>query len=368
MTSIARLSGILRTLFITEANQLAREHEVIQRKRVFSGASLLQLLVFGWLKNPQAGLSSLARFAGGLGLKLSKQAIEERFTMRTADWLLAVLRRGVQFLVCAQAVSIPLLQRFTAVLVEDGSTISLPAALKQVWRGCGGSESEAALKLTVRWDLLKGGLLGPYVQAGRSHETQSPLREQQMPRGSLWIGDLGYFSLVWLGQLVKQGVYFLLGYKEPVTLWDADGKRVEVLDLLPTDGQQVVDVPVSLGARKQVQARLIAKQMPEEVVKRRREQLQEQAHKRCKPINPRQWELVQWVIVLTNVPLSLLSAAQAMALMRARWQIELLWKLWKELGAVDEWQTANPVRILCEVYAKLLKQFDDGLNVWCELT
>lgn len=274
--------------------------------------------------------------------------------MRTADWLLAVLRRGVQFLVCAQAVSIPLLQRFTAVLVEDGSTISLPAALKQVWRGCGGSGSEAALKLTVCWDLLKGGLLGLYVQAGRSHETQSPLREQQMPRGSLWIGDLGYFSLVWLGQLVKQGVYFLLGYKEPVTLWDADGKRVEVLDLLPTDGQQVVDVPVSLGARKQVQARLIAKQMPEEVVKRRREQLQEQAHKRCKPINPRQWELVQWVIVLTNVPLSLLSAAQAMALMRARWQIELLWKLWKELGAVDEWQTANPVRILCEVYAKLL--------------
>ena len=111
---------------------------------------------------------------------------------------------------------------------------------------------------------------------------------------------------------------------------------------------------MSLGARKQVQARLIAKRMPEEVVKRRREQLQEQAHKRCKPINPRQWELVQWVIVLTNVPLSLLLAAQAMALMRARWQIELLWKLWKELGAVDEWQTANPVRILCEVYAKLL--------------
>jgi hypothetical protein len=354
MTSIARLSGVLRTLFITEANQLAQEHEVIQRKRVFSGASLLQLLVFVWLKNPQAGPSSLARFAGGLGLKLSKQAIEERFTMRTANWLLAVLRRGVQLLVCAEAVSIPLLQRFTAVLVEDGSTISLPAALKQVWRGCGGSGSEAALKLTVRWDLLKGGLLGPYVQAGRSHETQSPLREQQMPRGSLWIGDLGYFSLVWLGQLVKQGVYFLLGYKEPVTLWDADGKRVEVLDLLPTDGQQVVDVPVSLGARKQVQARLIAKRMPEEVVKRRREQLQEQAHKRCKPINPRQWELVQWVIVLTNVPLSLLLAAQAMALMRARWQIELLWKLWKELGAVDEWQTANPVRILCEVYAKLL--------------
>jgi len=34
--------------------------------------------------------------------------------------------------------------------------------------------------------------------------------------------------------------------------------------------------------------------------------------------------------------------------------IELLWKLWKDQGKVDEWQTANPARILCEVSAKLL--------------
>jgi Transposase DDE domain len=354
MSSIPRLSGILRRLFVVEAAHLAQEAGVIQRQRVFSGASLLQLLVFGWLKNPQGGPSFLARFAGSLDLTLSKQAIEERFTMRTADWLLAVLRRGVQLLVCAEAVSMPLLRRFTAVLIEDGSTISLPAALKEVWRGCGGSGAVAALKLTVRWDVLRGGMSGPYLQDGRQSETRSPLREQQMARGSLWIGDLGYFALTWLTTLVKQGVYFLLGYKEPVVVCNGAGQRVEVLDLLPTQGQETVDVPVYLGASKQVSARLIARKMSEEVVKRRQEQLKEHAHKQCKPINPRQWELVQWVIVLTNVPPGLLAAGEAMALMRARWQIELLWKLWKDLGKVDEWQTANPARILCELYAKLL--------------
>src|SRR5207245_1607820 len=101
------LSGMLRKLFFSEASELARAHGVIQRTRVFTGASLLQLFVFGWLADPQAGPSALARFAGGLGLKLSKQAIEERFTMQTAEWLEALLRRGVQLLVCAQAVSIP---------------------------------------------------------------------------------------------------------------------------------------------------------------------------------------------------------------------------------------------------------------------
>jgi hypothetical protein len=364
MTSIPRLSRILSKLLFRDATELARVHGVIQRIRVFSGASLLHLLVFGWLKEPQAGSSALARFAGGLGLKVSKQAIEERFTMQTAEWLLAVLRRGVQYLVCAQAVSIPLLQRFAAVLLEDGSTITLPASLKQVWRGCGGSGPEAALKLTVRWDLLSGGLSGPYVQEGRRHETQSPLREEQMPRGSLWVGDLGYFSRLGLRQLVTQGVYFLLGYKEPLTVWKSSGKQVDVLDLLPIDGQSVVDVPVALGAHKQVHARLIAKQMPEAVVKRRREQLKAYAHTHCKPINQRQWELVQWAILVTNVPSSLLSAAEAMALLRARWQVELLWKLWKQWGAIDEWQTANPARILCELYAKLLAML---LQHWLQL-
>lgn len=354
MSSIPRLSRILKTVFFEDATILAQQYGIIQRQRVFSGASLLQVLVFGWLTHPQGGSSSLARFAGTVGLRVSKQAIEERFTMQTAAWLLAVLRRAVQCLVCAEAVSIPLLQRFRAVLVEDGSTISLPACFKQLWRGCGGSGSEAALKLTVRWDLLHGSLAGPYLQEGRRHETQSPLREQEMPAGSLWMGDLGYFALVWLAHLAKGGVYFLIGFKDPLVVCNPAGKRVEVLELLPQAEQETVDLPVTLGANKRVQARLIARKMPPGVVKRRREQLKEYARKHGKPVNERQWDLLQWMIVLTNVPPSMLCAAEALVLMRARWQIELLWKLWKDQGKIDEWQTAKPERILCELYAKLL--------------
>jgi len=40
--------------------------------------------------------------------------------------------------------------------------------------------------------------------------------------------------------------------------------------------------------------------------------------------------------------------------MRARWQIELLWRLWKERGQVDIWRSEKAMRILCEVYAKLM--------------
>lgn len=49
-----------------------------------------------------------------------------------------------------------------------------------------------------------------------------------------------------------------------------------------------------------------------------------------------------------------MSVAEVLVLARARWQIELLFKLWKSDGRVDESRSAKPYRILCEVYAKLL--------------
>ena len=197
MTSRARMSRILITLFEHEAVDLAKRAGLRQRTMRFP--QLAWLLVLGWWKQPEAGSSALARFAGSLGVHLDKQTVECHFSERTATWLLALLQRAVEWVVCVKAVSLPLLRQFSAVLLEDGSTISLPSALKSVWGGCGGSASspgqdpktQAALKITLRWDLLHGQLYGPYVQEGRRHELRSLLHAQIMQAGSLWIADLG---------------------------------------------------------------------------------------------------------------------------------------------------------------------------------
>ncbi len=360
MTNIAQVCHSLRTLFEQEAVGLARRAGLRERNIPF--ARLAYVLVLGWWNQPNAGPSALARFAGSLDLDICKQDIDSHFTERTALWLLAVLKRAVQVVVCAHSVRLDLLRQFTKVLIEDGSTVSLPPVLKTVWRGCGGnraskmteSKTEAALKITVRWDLLGGQLEGPYLQDGCQHELRSVLHEQEMPRGSLWIADLGYWTLQWLGQLSKSGVYFLLRYKVGIVLWYQD-QRLNLLNVLPKQIGERVELIVDVGANKLVRGvRLLAERVPAEVVKQRHDRYIEYARVHQKPLNPLVLEMAKWTIVLTSVPTSMLTIEQAFALLRARWQVELLFKLWKQYGLVDEWDSTKPWRILCEVYAKLL--------------
>ncbi len=358
MTSITQVSSQLRTLFEYEAQKLGRAAGL--RERGIRLPQLAYLLVLGWLQQPSAGPSALARFAGSLGVTMTKQEVDGHFTQKTADWLLALLRRAVLLVVTAKAVPLPLLQRFSAVLVEDGSTIQLPASLREVWQGCGGnkttsySKAASSLKLTVRWDLLKGTLFGPFLQDGKQHDLNSALREQDMPKGSLWIADQGYWNYKELARLVNRGVHFLMRLKPGLLVWEGK-RRVDLLQQLPQVVGQRLDMLIDIGASHQLHGvRLLAERVPDEVKIKRQERIQEYARTHQKPVNPLTMELAAWTMIVTSAPASLISLDEAFVFLRARWQIELLFKLWKSGGLLDEWQSVKPWRILCEVYAKLL--------------
>ena len=84
-----------------------------------------------------------------------------------------------------------------------------------------------------------------------------------------------------------------------------------------------------------------------------RQRLCDEARRRGQTVSVRGLALAEWTIRVTNVPPERLSVA-AMVVGRVRWQIELLFKLWKSHGKIDEWRSVKPWRVLTEVYAKLL--------------
>jgi len=257
--------------------------------------------------------------------------------------------------VAADPVTIPLLRRFTAVVLLDNSTIALPATLAPWWPGCGGATGPtAALKIGVRLDLRGGTLDGPLLCDGRTHDRAPPLQTAPLPRGSLRIADLGFFDLAVFKEMAARGVYWLSRLHFTTAVYDQDGRRWDVLDLLAATGAAEIDLSVTLGVEQRVSARLLAVRVPDEVANGRRRRLRAEAKWRGKTPSARSLAGAAWTLLVTNVPTDLLAVREALVLARARWQIELLFKLWKSHGHIDESRSGKPWRVLCEVYAKLL--------------
>src|SRR5712692_7520919 len=148
MTSIADLVPTLQTLFTTTADQAGRDAGLIQRVRVFTGATVVQTLVVGWLGNPDATLDQLAQSAAMRGVRITGQGIADRFSPQAAACLAQVLAAAIQQTIIAAPTDRALLDRFAGGIVIDGSAIGLPAARAvQFPGGANQARSHAALKL-----------------------------------------------------------------------------------------------------------------------------------------------------------------------------------------------------------------------------
>jgi hypothetical protein len=93
--------------------------------------------------------------------------------------------------------------------------------------------------------------------------------------------------------------------------------------------------------------------VPKEVVDERHERIHRSARKHGRIPSEEVLALAHWTIVVTNIARKRADYCQILVLLRLRWQIERLFRLWKEDGKIDEWRTKKPYRILCEFYAKL---------------
>jgi hypothetical protein len=284
-------------------------------------------------------------------------AIDKRFTQECAQFLHAVLEEMSTVVVqAAQAVPLKLLKRFSAVICEDSSTIVLPDDLADLWQGCGGNQAHtaAAVKVHTRWDLTRGRLWGPQLTAGRTADRRSPFTDEALPPGSLYIADLGYFSVLRFVERREAGSYTLSRLQGHTALFTPQGEAICLEFVLPRQVGQLKEVAVLVGARQRHPMRLLLLRVPKAVGDKRRKDLREDARRRGQTVSEETLHLADWTILVTDVPAKLLRFEEALVLLRERWQMELLYKLWKEQAQVDEWHTRDRWRKLCEVYAKLL--------------
>jgi hypothetical protein len=380
MSSISQVSDALRHVLTTRAQELERETGFVQRSTAqLDGPTFVHTTVFGWMDMPEASYPQLRHVAASLGVPVSSQAVEQRFGAESATLLREVLQEAVGEVLCSEASAPELLRRFNGVYVQDGTIISLPVELRDEWRGCGGSTPEvgqSSMRVQVRLDLAQGGMQGPWLQEGRAAERSGEAHEAPLPQGCLYNVDAGYFTLTQMRAHGKAGCYWLTAANAGTLLIDERGQCWDLVSFLGAQRADEVDVQICLGKHERLPVRLVARRVSAEQAERRRKNATGIVARRAKgvqrpnastrrPTNGRRprtrrktskarLQLLGWMIMITNVPQELLSIDEVLVLARCRWQIELCWKLWKQMGKVDTWRSAKPYRILTEIYAKLL--------------
>jgi hypothetical protein len=362
MSSVTHFAETVQRIVEGEAEQLAREVGFIQRERVLSGADFVQSLILGWLQEPEITLDGLTQVLERREVSISASGLSQRFTPEAATLVQRVLERLSAEQMQVEPVEIALLKQFSAVILEDSSSITLPPKLAEVWRGCGGSAgaSKAAIKLFVRWDVLRGELHGPGLEQGRRNDKRGPLALSDLPEGCLYVADLGFFGVQRLTTIAhgepgqpKGKRYFVSRYQAKTVLQTRRGHRIELRGVLPQQVGQVVEVGALLGQAGRLPVHVIMLRVPKDVADERRARIREAAQAQGRTPDEEVLWLADWTIMLTNVPRRRLSTEQVLVILRLRWQIERLFRLWKEHGYIDQWRSKKPWRILTEVYAKL---------------
>jgi len=378
MSSITQVSETMQTILNTRAKELERQTGFVERESAqLDGPVFAQTTVLTWMHTAEASYTQLRHTAASVGVHVSNQAIEQRFSDGSARLLRALLEEAVGEVISSEASAPEVLARFNGVYLQDGTVISLPASLAHEWPGRGSAGQEAALRVQAQLDLVSGGVSGLWLQAGQEPERSGQAISAPLPEGALFNADMGYFTLADMRQRGQRGQYWLTQAKATLTIVDAAGQCWDLLSFLRAQPADEVDVEVWVGKRERLPVRLIAVRVSAEEAKRRREgangrithppkgcqaplpgkrkpKEQRQGKRKGKQVSAARLRLADWTIMLTNVPQDLLRVQEALVLLRCRWQIELLWKLWKQHGKLDTWRSYKPVRILTELYAKLL--------------
>jgi len=355
MIDITQTGQALQKIFGETADGLARETKFVQRESKMTGSKFLQTWVLGFLQHPKASLNMLCQVAEDLGVEITKQGMQKRLTPSAAQFMEEMFECSKAALQNKIPISLALLMQFEAIQLVDSSGIGLPDSLADEFPGAGGDGPKAALKLQTIWEFLHGNLSAVIRQTGRQPDQSFEGHLAHVARGVLLLCDLGYFVLTSLHHIAATGAYFVSRLNTKCALYKPmTQKRFDLLAHLRQSPDDQMELSLLVGLKIKLACRVLAVRLPPDVVAERRRKAKTNARRKGRTLSAEKLAWLEWNVYITNVPITMLTLRQAVLIYTLRWQIELLFRLWKSEAELDRIAGRLRERVLCEIYAKLI--------------
>lgn len=252
---------------------------------------------------------------------------------------------------------------FSKVQITDATSFRIPDNLSTFYQGWEGQGGSAILKMHLNYNFLNGGVEDILLTDGVSNDNNYKLgKEEVITPNALYMRDLGYFDLKQFRKIEEEGAYFLSRSKTNCTYYQKDevGKfqKIDIADYLPASAQDaVIEIEqIYVGSRKdKTKVRLILQAVPQRVALQRLERLKRQASKKQKTtISEQAKRMCYFNVFITNAPVDKLPANIVRVFYTIRWQIELLFKIWKSVFKIDKVKKMSIFRFECYIYSKLI--------------
>lgn len=244
-----------------------------------------------------------------------------------------------------------LTRKFKGIYVDDCTSVNLPSDIAEEYHGCGGTSSskgKGAIKTFCRFEVLSGVITNLFFSSGKTADIKMQAEADELPAGSLHLCDRGFFDIERLRCLSIALIWWITRIPAGTTVKIGELDLPTFLHSLKTD---FFDVEATLG-KVAFSVRLVGFRVDPQTAERHRRNLYKSASKHNRYPSKLQLSLCDWAFYATNLTEEYDIEAVSI-LYRIRWQIELLFKLFKSEGQLDKSHGRKGFRCLCEFYAKL---------------
>jgi len=362
------INNLHKVLDKSEIESFARKCKFIERSSSrLSGSMFLELNVCYLKDRCESSLNDMCDYlADNYDTSLTKQSLDERFNTHSVKFVRGMFERVFATYLFSQEEFIsltPLCKYFTGIKLIDSTSFQLPSYLSAFYVSNGGDTSGASVKIHQCYDLLKGQITDLLIGDGKSNDTRY-WSEGKLTINSqeLHLADLGYSKLSHFQAISDAKAYFLTRYKVGTGLYQYNDEGVpekfDIADYLRNNPEiEKEEISVLLGKKTLIPTRLFIEKTPESVKKERlkrcrTEQKKISINQPKHKTSENKKTLCGYNLFLTNAPA--LNMENVRAIYSLRWQIELLFKIWKSLFNIDKISSMSIFRFECYLYGRLI--------------
>lgn len=357
--NVKNLSTEISNLMTEECiNDFARDTGFIVRDSKLDGNMFLDILLFTHFNQKQLSLNELAiQVKKRFGMDITKQAIDKRFTDKSVEFLKSVLSKALELTIPKQD-KIDF-TKYDKVLIKDATSFQLPSNMANKYKGSGGSASSSTIKIQFEYDLKSGKITDLSLHAFVDQDgTDAKDTVERINANELVVRDLGYISTDVMKKIQKKEAYYLNRAQATIYVYEMKNGELIKVDFVKINkymkkkkGLSVMELEVYLGKNDKFKTRLIIGSIPPEAYQKRIMKAKKQAKKDGRTITNeyKTRQALNLFITNTDIP-----PEDVRSMYTLRWQIELMFKIWKSIGEIDKVKKMKVERFESFLFAKLI--------------